>query len=121
MGNERGEGRIGSIIGFLVLAACVYSIWNVVPVYWTHYGFQDKMAEVGRLSKYMNPDENVMSKLMGQVRDYGLEEYIKPSNCSIKTGERSRKIVCNYERVLKILPGYTKVMKFEAVTDQPLL
>jgi hypothetical protein len=120
-GNERGEGRIGAIFGFIVMAACGMVVWNLTPVYWNNYQFADKVNELARLSRYQNTDDVVMQKIMTQAHDFYLDDYIKPQQCKIVTGEHSRRINCAYERTVKILPGFTKIFKFDIAADQPLL
>jgi len=121
IGNEHGKGEIGNIIGILVLAACGMLIYNVGPVYWNNYQFADKLNELARLSRYQNPDEVVMQKIMTQAHDFYLDDYLKPQQCKINTGEHSRRIECAYERTVKVLPGFTHVFKFNLSADQPLL
>ena len=121
LGNESGKGQIGNIIGLLVFGACIFTIWNMAPPYWNAFQFCDKVNELARLSRYQNTDEQVLQKLMTQAHDFYLDDYVKPQNCKINTGEHSRRINCDYERVIKILPGWTRNTKFSCSADQPVL
>ena len=46
--NERGEGKLGGLILLLVLLAAGLAAWNIVPVYFDHYDFIDKVNEICR-------------------------------------------------------------------------
>jgi hypothetical protein len=119
--DERGEGKFGTIVGLLIMAAIALAAWNVIPVYYADYSFADKMVEVARLQKYNNPDDEIMRKLMKEARELRIEAYVNNQSCQINTADHSRKITCKYERTVEVLPGYKRKFKFEHLADQPLL
>ncbi len=122
MRNETGEGRLGSFISLALLLACAYAAWNVVPVYFDHYGFTDKVNEIARTPHYRAPsDERIMDMLMKEVRERRLGEYIRPQNFKISTVETSRQITIRYERTVEVLPGWKHTFKFTFTADQPLV
>ena len=46
--SERGEGKLGGLILLVVLLAGGLAAWHVVPVYYDHYDFVDKVNEICR-------------------------------------------------------------------------
>ena len=67
--SERGEGRLGTIVGLLLLAAVAYAIWNVGPVYYANYEFADKMIEIARTPKFRASDEKILDMLMKEAAE----------------------------------------------------
>ena len=120
--RERGDGRIGTIFFFALLIAAGLAAWNVIPVYYDHYDFTDKVEEVCRTPRYKaRTDEIIKGMLMKEVRERRLGEWIGPDSFKISTNERSRIIRLHYERKTKILPGWEKLFVFDYEADQPLI
>jgi hypothetical protein len=119
--NETGEGKFGTIVGLIVMAAALLAGWNVIPVYYANYSLADKMTELARLASYRNPDADLMKKLQNEARELGIEEYINTQTCQITTREHDRKIVCEYSRTVNVIPGYKHTFHFKNEVAQPLL
>ena len=119
--SERGEGRIGSIVGFIVLAAVALAAWHVVPAFVADYSFADKMHEIARLNRYQYNDETIMGLVMKEAGRQRLDTYLGRDGCKIMTRETSRTIDCKYQREIEILPGFKHVFKFTPSADQPLI
>lgn len=115
--NEQGKGTVSSIIWTVVLVTVVYAGWNVAPAYFAHYLLQDKMNELARVGRSQNPDAKIRDGLMKEVREEGLEAYIDRTDFVITTSETSRRIVVEYDRELKILPGVAKTVHFTAKAE----
>jgi hypothetical protein len=118
--SETGGSSISSILWLVVIAAAGYMLWNVAPVYMDHYSFQDKILEFARVPRTENPDEVILNRLMKEVRERRLNEYITPASFSIRTLETSRLIKVNYQRTVKILPGMQKTLKLNMEVDSPI-
>ena len=118
--NESGEGKFGTIVGLLFMAAVVLAIWNVFPVYYANYTFNDKLLEFARLDRN-NKDDEIMRRMMVEARDLKIDQYINNQNCQISTHERSRKISCKYARTVTVVPGYKHTFRFQNEAEQPLL
>jgi hypothetical protein len=117
--RERGESRFSGIITLLVIAAFGYALVNVAPPFASDYTLKDNMVQICRLGRGANPDEVITEKLMKIVREEELTEYIYPASFKITTRESSRKITLEYERTLKILPGFKRTFKFSHEIDEP--
>jgi len=117
--NERGAGNLSSIIWLLVIVAVGYACFNVIPPYIAHYTVQDKMVEVCRLGSN-NTDQKILDMLMKKVNEEGLGFYIKARDFNIVTTPSNRRIRLEYDREIKVLPGWTKIQHFKAEAEQPL-
>jgi hypothetical protein len=120
-GNERGEGRLGSIIGLLITAGVIYAAWNVVPAFFNNYSFGDKVTELARAPKYSHPDDRIETELIKAAQENHLEQFIGPKTCKINTLEVRRTIVCEYDRTIDVLPGVKHKFHFKSEADQPLI
>jgi hypothetical protein len=120
-GNERGEGRLGSIIGLLILAGVVYAAWNLIPVFFNNYNFGDKVTELARAPKYSHSDDRIETELIKAAQENHLEQFIGPRTCKINTLEVRRVIVCEYDRTVEVLPGVKHKFHFKSEADQPLI
>ena len=120
--SERGEGNLSTIIFFVLLAAAGLAAWNVVPVYYAHYDFTDRVEEICRTPTYKaRTNEILMGMLMKEVDAARLEDYIGPQNFDIHTANNYRQITLHYEREVQILPGWKRRFEFEYTADQPLI
>ncbi len=119
--RERGEGRLGSIIGLIVFAAAALAAWNVVPIYVANYTFADKLNELARLNRYQHNDERIMDQVMREASRQRIDTYLNRQGCKVTTRETSRVIECEYQRTVEVLPGWKHTFKFTPEADQPLI
>jgi hypothetical protein len=121
--RERGEGKLGGLIMLAVLVAGGLAAWNVVPVYYDHYDFVDKVNEICRTPafKARQGDESIKKMLMDEVSKRRLGTWIGPESFLITSSASSRQIELYYEREVDVLPGFKKVFKFDFKSDQPLI
>ena len=119
--GERGEGRIGSIIGLIVFAAVCLAAWNVGPVYIANYTFADKLNEFARMNRYQYTDERIMDLVMREASKQRIDVYLTRQGCKIMTRDTSRTIDCEYQRTVEVLPGFKHTFRFKPAADQPLL
>jgi hypothetical protein len=120
VGTERGEGRLGTIVGLVLFLAVVLAIWNLAPVFWADYNFSDKLNEIARIGRHKSDDE-LMRMIMREVSENKLENYIKTATCKITTMDTRRTIRCEYHRTVQILPGFNHTFHFKDEADQPVL
>ena len=121
--GERGEGKLGGLILLVVALAGGLAAWNLVPVYFDHYDFVDKVNEICRTPKYKvrGGDDGVKKMLMDEVSKRRLGTWIGPESFLVTANENSRQIELYYEREVEVLPGFKKVFKFSFKADQPLI
>ena len=121
MRSERGEGKLGSLLGLAVFAAAVLGVWNAAPVYIADFALKDKMNEIARAPRGTNTDEKIMDMLMRYVREERLDAWVQRTSFKISTLETSRRISVEYRREAKILPGWKHIFNFQNQVDQPLI
>lgn len=120
--TERGEGQMGGLILLVLLLAIGLAAWNLVPVYYEHYDFKDKVNEICRAPRYKaRNDQQIMDMLMKQVTERRLGQWIGPDSFEISTTDTSRQIHVYYEREVQVLPGWKRTLKFDYTSDQPLI
>ncbi len=121
--SERGEGKLGGLILLVVVLAGGLAAWNIVPVYFDHYDFVDKVNEICRTPKYKvrQGDETIKKMLMDEVSKRRLGTWIGPESFAVTTSDSSRQIQLYYEREVEVLPGFKHNFKFDFTADQPLI
>jgi hypothetical protein len=119
--REAGEGRIGSIFGFIVLAAVALAAWHVVPAFVADYTFADKLHEVARMNRYQFNDEHIMGLVMKEASRQRIDVYLGRGGCKIMTRETSRTIDCVYQREIEILPSWKHTFKDTPPGAHPLI
>jgi hypothetical protein len=122
--SERGEGKLGGLILLVLLAAVGYAAFHIIPVYYDHYDFEDKVTEICRAPRHITRgggDKVIMQMLMDEVRKRRLDPWIGPESFAISTTDHDRQIELYYEREVQVLPGYKRVFKFDFKADQPLI
>jgi hypothetical protein len=121
--SERGEGKLGGLILLVVLIAAGLAAWHIIPVYYDHYDFIDKVTEICRTPRYKvrKGDEDIKKMLMDEVAKRRLSPWIGPESFAINTTDNARQIELYYERECEVLPGFKKTFKFSFKADQPLI
>lgn len=124
--SERGEANVSTIIFFVLLIAAGLAAWNLIPVYYAHYDFTDKVEEICRTPRYqlrrgVPPNKAILDMLMKEVQNRRLGEWIGPESFSISETDHNRMIEVEYSRTVTILPGWTRELDFQYTADQPLI
>jgi hypothetical protein len=119
--SERGEGKLGTIVGLAVLVGALLAAWNIVPIFIADYSFADKLHEFARMNRYQHNDERIMDLVMREAGKQRIDVYLGRSGCKITTRETSRTIDCRYQRNVEILPGWKHNFRFSPSADQPLI
>jgi hypothetical protein len=119
--SERGEGKLGTIVGFVVFAAVVLAAWNVLPLFIADYTFADKLHELARMNRYQHNDARIQELINREASKQRIDVYLGRDGCKIMTRETSRTIDCKYQREVEILPGWRHTFRFTPSADQPLI
>jgi hypothetical protein len=119
--RQSGKGALGTVVPLAVFAAFAMAVWNVAPAYMADYQLGDKMIEICRLGRGANTDDRIKELLMKEVAEEGLDGYLGKESFKIETHENSRKIRVEYQRTIKILPGWERNFTFSHSVDQPLI
>src|SRR5512140_3189349 len=102
--GERGDGKIGSIIWLLIVVGVVWTCWQLIPVYYSNYNFQDRVTELARAPKYSHSDDRIYVELRKSAQENHLEAYINEQTCKVNTMDVRRTISCEYDRQVEVLP-----------------
>ena len=71
--DERGEGRLGTLFGILVLAMFIYLGVKVVPIMVSVYEFRDSIEEQARFAALpRHDDEEVKRSILRKARELEL-------------------------------------------------
>jgi len=71
--NERGEGRLGTLFGIVVLAGFIYLGVKVVPILVSVYEFRDSIEEQARFATLpRHDDEEVKRAILAKARELEL-------------------------------------------------
>jgi len=70
--SERGEGRMGTIFGLVVLAVTVYLAFKVLPVMVNAYAFRDYIEQETRFAALRNKDEEVIKRVLRKAEELDL-------------------------------------------------
>jgi hypothetical protein len=121
--RQRGEGKIGAIIGWLIFLAICYAAWQLVPVYFNNYAFRDKMIEVARRHPGLpqGKDQAILDALVKEQRERGLQDYFDADDIKIQTDASRRRIYLKYSREVEVLPNYKRKIDFVNDVEMPLL
>jgi 3-oxoacyl-(acyl-carrier-protein) synthase len=121
--NERGEGQIGSIIGLIVMIAIAVAAFNIGPIYWQNYQFEDRLTNIaGSFPPNKNGDERAMAAVKNAVAESELLPYLDPETCTVTSGGGIgglRTVSCTYTREYKLF-GSPKSVTFEVTVSRPM-
>lgn len=70
--GERGEGRVGTLIGLTVLALTIYLGYKVIPVMINAYTFRDYIEQETRFAALRNRDEEVVKRVLKKAQELEL-------------------------------------------------
>jgi hypothetical protein len=70
--GERGEGRVGTLIGLTILALTIYLGYKVIPVMVNAYAFRDYIEQETRFAALRNRDEEVVKRVLRKAQELEL-------------------------------------------------
>ena len=87
--SQRGEGKVGLVVGLLFVAAAVYAGFNALPVYWADWQLQDKMQAAALGPPNERADRNSKKRLNDSISEIGLARWVGPqsgNDCEVRRG-----------------------------------
>ena len=70
--GERGEGRVGTLVGLSILALTIYLGYKVIPVMVNAYAFRDYIEQETRFAALRNRDEEVVKRVLKKAQELEL-------------------------------------------------
>jgi hypothetical protein len=114
---ERGEGKLGCIFWFVVLAIGAMIAWKAVPVKMHSAELYDYMDELARFSAAKDTPEQLQKKIL--TKAFELDLPLDKDHVHVeKMGERV-KMTASYTVPLEF-PGYTYHWNFDFQLDRQL-
>ena len=109
--GERGEGRLGTLVGLSVLAVTIYLGCKVVPVMVNAYAFRDFIEQETRFAALRNKDAEVVKRVLQKARE--LELPVESKSIKISRSNARFDIVVKY-----IVPIETPVYVYNWAFDE---
>jgi hypothetical protein len=115
--RERGEGRLGTLFGLVVLAVTIYLGFKVLPVMVNAYAFRDYIETETRFAALRNKDEEVIKRVVRKAEELDLP--ITTKNITVNRSQSHFDIKVDYT-VPIVTPVYTYDWVFNEEYRAPL-
>ena len=114
--NQRGEGKLGCVMGLLILVAAVFVAYKMIPIKVRATEFRDAVNDAAR-SASGQPTDSIKNKLAYKAVQLRLPIGEK----DIKIDRRSDYITIEVEYTVPVeFPGYTFQWKFNPKAENPV-
>lgn len=115
--GERGEGRLGTLIGLTVLALTIYLGYKFIPVMVNAYAFRDYIEQETRFAALRNRDAEVIKRVLRKAEELELPV----SNKSIKVNRTQSRFDITVKYTISIeTPVYVYNWMFDERFSAPL-
>jgi hypothetical protein len=122
LNSQNGGAKISTLFSLALLAAFVWALFNVGPVFIADYNLQDEMVQVAQKPRTRSIQDSQYEKMvLDEAIELDLQDYIKLSQIKVKTKGTSREIKLKYQRTVKILPGFVHTFVFDHTVDERIL
>ncbi len=115
--GERGEGRLGTLFGILVIAVTIYLGVKVIPVMVNAYAFRDFLETEARFAALRNKDEEVKNRVLRKAQELDLP--VGAKSIQINRTPNRFDIRVKYTVPIKT-PVYTYDWVFDEASTAPL-
>lgn len=106
--SRRGAGRLGCLVGLLLVVAASYFAVNVGTVYLRSYRFRDAMAQEVRFAETRDDDE-IRRRLAARADSLGLPE--EAAQVQIRRDARRIVVSSDYSELVE-LPMFVRLIRF---------
>ncbi len=109
--DESGKGRLGCLIGILLVALVIYAGKDFGSVYWRYYQIQDEVKAQASFAPGLT-DQSIRDRLVAQCDTLGIP--LGPKQWQIKRTKGAITITATYaDSVIVSLPAYRRVFHFQ--------
>jgi hypothetical protein len=96
-------GKLKALLGILVIAALFYYAWNLVPVMFTNYQFQDELDDICRRASYLNTSTDDDIKKLVVTKAKSMDLAVKEEQVTVSHGVGGLGITVHYHVHLDLL------------------
>ncbi|PIE33459.1 hypothetical protein CSA56_11675 [candidate division KSB3 bacterium] len=91
--NERGGAGVSAVLAIALLAACVFVLFQLVPIYWDHWSLEDEIKTKIQFA-FVNYPREVKRHLTEEIKKElnEIEANYKEKDLKINVDERAKKI-----------------------------
>ena len=114
--SQAGEGQIGCVVGLLLLLACIFVAYKLIPVKVASAELRDVVVDESRAAG-THKDERIMRAILEKAEELKLP--VTKDNVSIKRTASIINVDVRYEVPVEF-PGYTYVWKFHHKAENPI-
>lgn len=112
--RERGGAKLSTVISVALFVVFAIAMVNVLPVYVADYTLHDEMIQIARRPNIGGESDKVtIDRVMDEVKELELEEYINPAQIKVTMRAATRQISLSYQREVKVLPNWVRTFKFD--------
>jgi hypothetical protein len=120
--NERGAAGIKAVVAIAILVAVIYAGFQLIPVYWAHWNFEDKVKQkvLYAFNNYTDVEKELYNEITRMLDRMGVT-YDK-KNVRVKIDKQTKKIQVEvwYSRTVN-LPFFPNPKQFYVkVANVPL-
>jgi hypothetical protein len=115
--QERGEGRLGTLVALTLLAVLIYVAVKFVPVMINTYAFKDFIEQEARFAAVRKDDAEIRQRVLNKARELELPVELK----QIRTERTNARFDININYTVPIVtPVYTYNWTLEEKVSSPL-
>ena len=95
-------GKVKALFAMLVIAGAFYFAWNLVPVWFTNYQFQDELDDIARRNSYTNKNDDEVKQIV-LAKAKSMELNVKEQDVQIFRGSDGLGITVHYHVHMDLL------------------
>lgn len=122
--HQRGEGKIGCIVSFLILAGIVATGLKAVPIYWSDNELKDAAKDIASRASVI-PVESIELQLRSKARELGIREAMIPGAIRVSKSSEGLQGTCTislrYKRTIDLYGVYKWVVEVDTQTSAPFM
>jgi hypothetical protein len=111
--NSRGDARLNFILAIIIVAAIIYIIMQVAPVWIDYYGLKDYVTEQAQYGSCRDVD-SIKENIVKKIKEYP-NTVVKEDQVKVSCDGGIMKVQASYRRRLE-LPGYSRNLAFDIDT-----
>ncbi|HYN02718.1 MAG TPA: tetratricopeptide repeat protein [Vicinamibacteria bacterium] len=117
LGGLWPRGRVATPLFLGAALVAVVAASQLLAPMVDHYLLRDAVTIVARAP--VDDDVNVRDRLAHAIGERGKETVVDAQRCAIQTRPSWRRITCEYAVPRKILPGWSRTLRFRIDVEQP--